>query len=282
MPIENLISIQAPLAEAFSQLDPETILHADEITKERQTNRELRHQWFWTADGAIYTIEKDTCQHCGAKTKEEPTLHLTRGKDNPVFKNIKEAAEQLRRDNDYILEQGNPDLEAAINSETTLKAKLSDLKLQSESGEWSYFKIDTKRYGKLNPEQRKVAERAYGQGNDFTENMKMLGKAGINTTRVYVLTPEYVERHTPKDSAIARAFRLNNFVNDSSFFADGRIVDDPISRLLGVLKKPEGRDVQKGSVVAPSFEEVVAYSTNFIPDAYRKDFETGLQKLYKQ
>ena len=269
MPIDNLVSIQGPLIEIFSQLDSNTIQHADEITNARRANEELRNQWLWTADGTIYTIEQDSCKHCGSDCSgpEDAFLYLTRGKDNPIFKNIQEATRQLIHNYNYV--PSKEDLEAAINSEDTLKAKLTDLNLQSYSSEWSYFEIDTKKYGQLNPEQRKVAERVYGQGNDFQENMKMLRKeAGINTTRVYVLTPNYIKEHAENDSAIARACRLSNFDGDSYFDANGSYVGDPNYWLRGVPVSAEGA-TQK---IPAELEKIKTALDSGIPFEYNGQF----------
>ena len=54
--LETLIG---PLAKTFPQLDRATIQHSDQLTTERRTNPELRNQWFYTADGPMYTIEKE-------------------------------------------------------------------------------------------------------------------------------------------------------------------------------------------------------------------------------
>ncbi len=248
MTIENLVTLQGPLVEAFSHLDPNTIQHSAEITRERHTNRELRNQWLWTADGAVYTVEKDTCQHCGEQTNKEPTLYLTKGKDNPVFKNITEATEQLRKTQNYI--PNKEDLEAAVNSETTLKVKLADLKLQSDNGEWSYFEFDTKNYKKKsNAAQKAVIERVFSE-----EGVKVLRDNGIKRTRIYTLTPSYVKKHTPKDGAIARACGLGSFGVDSGFGAVGWDVGGSGGRLRGVLRKEVA--VGDARKISPELENV--------------------------
>ncbi len=248
MTIENLVSLQGPLAEAFSHLDPNTIQHAAEITKARKTNKELRNQWLWTADGSVYTVEKDTCQHCGEQTNKEPTLYLTKGKDNPVFKNITEATEQLIKNQNYV--PSKEDLETAINSGGTLKTKLSDLNLQSNSGEWSYFEFDTKNYKKKsNAAQIAVIKRVFSE-----EGVKVLRDNGIKKTRIYTLTPNYVKKYIPKDSAIARACRLYDFGNDSTFDADVRIVDNSYGRLRGVLRKKVAEGDARNFSVAEAYK----------------------------
>lgn len=84
MTLENLVNVNRPLAEASKQLDPATIQiqHAREITAERRTNRDLRNQWFWTADFPMYTVEDG-----------EAVLYFAGRDNNLIFKNIDEATE---------------------------------------------------------------------------------------------------------------------------------------------------------------------------------------------
>ena len=202
--LETLIG---PLAQTAPHLEPGTIQHADQLTTERRTNTVLRSKLLYTADSALYTLNDG-----------EAMLYLGREQTNPVLNNIVEAAKQL-------LETGNyrpkpEDIEAVINAPDTLKVKLSDLKLRKLNGEVSYFEINTKRYNKLNAKQREVAERVYGQGDDFVKNMKMLKDEGMSKIRVYVLNPDYVKKNVQQDGAIARASWIKGFGGGSLFFAD--------------------------------------------------------------
>ncbi len=213
----TLETLVGKLAQIFPKFKRGTIRHSDQLTTERRINPKLRKQWFYTADSALYTVEDG-----------EVILYLGRGPTNPIFKNIKKATHQLITTENYIPPKA--DIEAVVKAESTLKVKLSGLRLQGDKGlqgdnyERCYFEIKTADYDKLNPEQRRIAERVYGQGNDFKENMKMLNEAGIRTTRVYVLNPEYVKNNVPQDGAIARASGLDgfdSFDSYSGFNADG-------------------------------------------------------------
>ena len=212
----TLETLVGPLAETFPQLDRATILHSDQLTTERRTNSELRNQWFYTANSAVYTVEK-------VNGIDEVFLYLGRGETNPIFNNIGEAIKQLITDGNYA--PPKEDVEAVKSAKTTLRVKLSDLKLQGNEFEYIFFGIDTASYGSLNEHQRKVAERVYGQGDDFVANMKMLNEAGIRETRVRFLNPDYVKRDIPPDGAIARASWLLRFNLDSRFDANLRNVD---------------------------------------------------------
>ncbi len=188
----SLESITGRLAETYPQLDPNTIQHSAEITNDRRTNSDLRNQWFWTADFPMYAMEG------------EAVLYLAPREHNLAFKNLPEAVKQIRQNGNYKPSQEDvASVVESAKSGQTLRVKLSDLRLEEDNDEWCHFNIDTENYDSLNASERALAERAYGQGDDFAKNMKMLNKAGIKTTRFYVLNPNYVEENV-EDGAISR------------------------------------------------------------------------------
>lgn len=226
MSIDRIVNEQGKLADTFAKLDPLTIQHSSEICIDRIDDTSLRDKWFWTAEGAVYTIEDG-----------EVILYLTDRESNPILKNIKEATDQLIQNHNYIPKQ--EDLEAAINSANTLRIKLSDLKLKRENNEYSYFEINAKKYNELNEVQRAFAERVFGEEDKFKEYMKILNDEGKETTRIYVLNPDYVKDKIKenKAEALARACRLIGFGGNSDFDANGRCVVSSISWLRGAYLK---------------------------------------------
>lgn len=236
MKLDGLVNKQGLLAETFQTLDPNTIQHASEITNDRRDNKELRKQWFWTADSSLYRVEDN-----------EAVLYFGQRDTNLIFRNIEDATQQLLRDNNYV--PSRDDIKSVLDSvETgsTLRIKLSDLGIRSHGdewyygdkwcgGEWDFFEISISDYDSLNGTQRTFAERVYGQGDDFEENMKMFKYEGyIHTTRIYVLNPDYVKKHVQEDSAIARVSRLYYFGYYSDFSANVRDVANPDYALRGV------------------------------------------------
>ncbi len=202
MTLEN---ITGDLSEAYKQCVPGTISCVDQLTNERRINPELRNQSFYTADGEVYSVDGET-----------PTLRITREAVNPILKNIDDAFTQLTQNNNY---QVLPtDFAAVKTALDTVTIDLTKLNLQGNSKEWRYLAISTTKYDQLQPEERTLAERIYGQGTDFVENMKMLSDAEITITRVYVLNPDYVKEHA-KEGAIGRASWLGNFNDISNFSA---------------------------------------------------------------
>src|SRR3989338_6694153 len=115
----TLETLLDPLAQTFPQLVRGTILHSDELTTERRSNPKLRDIWFYTADSAVYTVEK-------VDGINEAILYLSRGETNPIFNNIEEATRQLIRTGNYILpKEKRREIDAVIKAEDTLKVKLS-------------------------------------------------------------------------------------------------------------------------------------------------------------
>jgi|SRR3989338_894462 len=212
---KTLETLIGPLDKTFPQLIRGTILHSDELTMERRSNLKIRDRWFHTADSNVYTIEDD-----------EAIWYLGREPTNPIFNNIEEVTRQLIRTGNYLLpNEKRGEIDAVIKAEDTLRVRLSDLRLLGGSGVFLYFGIDTANYGNLNEHQRRVAERIYGQGDDFVENMKTFNEAGIRKTRVYVLNPDYVKRNVPQNGALVRASGLGGFVYGSRFLVNDRYVD---------------------------------------------------------
>lgn len=224
--ISGLENIAGALLETYKQLDPSTIQHAHEIMNEKRTNKDLRDQCIITADHSMYAVEDD-----------EEFLYFSGRENNLIFQNIEEAVKQLKETDNYKpTREGIEQVIESAKAGNTLKVKISDLKLVTINNEYGYFKIDTKNYDKLNPEQRKLAERVYGEGEDFIENMKMLNDSGIGMAMVYVLTPKYVKQHA-KENPISRPSWLNGFGYDSSFNTNGGDVKSGYNFLRGVRLK---------------------------------------------
>lgn len=205
----NLENIVGPLARTVPQFEISTIQDAPELTNARRTNEGLRDSWFYLANSAWYTLEDG-----------EAIWYSGRGETNPFLYDTDEAIRQVLENRNCI--RSREEVEAvkrSVETGETLKVKLTDLDLQNLNNEFSYFEIDTANPDSLNQGQRRVAEHVYGQGDDFRENMRMFNENGKNTTRVYVLNPNYVKDNVQQDSAIVRATRLSGFNSNSNFVA---------------------------------------------------------------
>ncbi len=277
MTIDTLVTIPGNLRDAYKLAVPGTLRHVDELITERRTNKELRNLWFYTADGELYFMDND-----------KPKLAMTREADNLVLRHIDDAFTQLTSRGNY--HPALAEATSAIKASTTEVFDLTALNLKTYNDEFSFIEVPTTKYEyvRLGSKQRRLAERVFGKGDDFILNMKMLKQAGIDTTSVYVLNPNYVKEHA-KSSPIGRASWLSNFGSNSSFSADDRNFDNR-GRLRGVRREivlPAGNAPKNTVPSAPqevklaTFHEVRAYSASYVPDALREKFELGLRNLYK-
>ena len=219
-------SVVGTLAKTYRLLRPESILHVDELMKERRTNEELRGQCFYTADGEIYFLQGK---------KNVPTLAITRGRSNPLFRDSKidQYCQQLIENSNY--HPTDQETSLALCAKDTAVINLTKLRLQGGVEQKSrYLAIDTQNYNRLNPEEKKLAERVCGKGQYFVENMKMLADDGIRETKVFVLNPDYVRIHAAGNS-LGRASWLYYF-DDSRFDTSHRCVSEP-DAVRGVRRK---------------------------------------------
>ena len=228
MTLEKFVNIPGNLKDAYTSAVPGTLRHVDELMNERRTHpvtpegNNLRDLWFYTGDGLLYFMERQT-----------PKLAITREPDNLVLRHMDDAFTQLTTTGNY-----HPDIQevdTAIKSASTLVVDLTKLKLEGNGKEWQYMVVSTSDYDTLNDEQRTFAERVYGQGADFIANMQMLKDARINKTKIFVLNPKYV-RDDVQNTHLGRASWLSNFDSYFHFNADGRYVSNRYA-LRGVRRE---------------------------------------------
>ena len=218
------------------------MLHVDQLMKERRRNPQLRAQSFYTADGELYFLHGQT-----------PTLAITGEKDNLVLRHLDDAFTQLTTVENY-----RPDIHEAqqsIDAPETVLIDLTKLRLQGDDAAWRYLRISTTQYDKLQPEERKLAERVYGQGDEFGLSMAQLKKAGISETRIDVLNPAYVQKEA-EQGPLGRASWLDGFAGNSVFSANDRNVSGR-SRLRGVRRESVGEmPAGRAAPVIPSPEDI--------------------------
>ncbi len=217
--LENIVG---NLRDAYALVDPETMLHSDELQIERIADEGLREFSFYTADGNLYDTHEGKAR-----------LSITRRDHNLVLRHIDDAFTELTSSKNYHPER--EEALAAIAAESTVSIDLTQLRLQGDDNEWKYLVIPTRDYSHLNAEERKLAERVHGSGDAFTNVMRMLAYAGIQETRMYVLNPSYVQVQT-HEGPIGRASWLSDFNLNSDFYADDRYVNFNY-RLRGVRRR---------------------------------------------
>jgi hypothetical protein len=260
---------------AYKNLEPGTFQHVDQITTERRTNQGLRNQWFYTADGELYTVQKR--KHLWAITREPQNL---------VLENIDEAYRQLTGQGNYF-----PDADAAqisLEHNDTVIVDIKGLELVKTNNEYGHFIVNPKMIKKLNSQQSMVAQRIYGPDEDnFEQNMKMFTKAGIKPN-VYILMPEYIQETLKSNDQkfIGRASWLNNFDYSSDFGAGGRGIYyhdrlRGVRRAEGVAEKNEVMSAPQEIVTAPTIEDILTVSRQHVPEFGWDNFQIEIGKLYK-
>ena len=198
---------------AYKKLEPCTFQHIDQLTTERRTNDDLRHEWFYTADGELYTIQKG-----------EHLLVITREPQNLILQNIDEAYRQLTGQGNYF-----PDTEAAqtsLDHKDSIVVNLKELELVKNTDEYGHFMVDPRSIKRLNSEQKKAAQRIYGPDEEnFGLNMEMFAEAGRNPS-VSLLMPDYVQDTLRSNDKkfVGRASWLNYFYVNSNFDAIDRSI----------------------------------------------------------
>jgi hypothetical protein len=227
----RFVNVSGPLIEAFAQVTPNSIQEANKIQTRRRTQPEneenLRLEDFITGDGCVYNVENG-----------KAVLYLTNTALNPILKedNVADAVRQITETGNYEVKL--KDFER-IKKRAPTRFVLSDLKLTRSNNEMSFYEINPVSYGRLNTEQRKLAERVHGKGEKFTKAMQMLNTPfkyiGQNTTRIYVLSPKYVQ-DVARDVPIARVGYLAWFLGASSFFSCSKSVDFDDCLIRGISR----------------------------------------------
>ena len=278
----NLVTISGNVREIVPQLDITTMLHVDELTNERRTNpidadgTDLRKVWLYTPDGELYSVRNGV-----------PTLSMTRGGVNPFLNRIDDAYDQLTKTGNF--RPNAEEMSRALGEYSTVHNDLTKLRLQGNDDEWRFLVVPTKKNHGLRFEEEKLARRVFGD-TTFRDNLEMFREAGITESRIYVLAPAYVCQHAGKNP-VGRAAWLYNLNSNSDFNASGRDINNH-DRSRGVRREevfPEGNAPENTALLAPDgitsagVDEIIAYSTDFVPAILRNQFELGLRsKLLPQ
>ena len=181
---------------AHARLEPGTMLHSDQLMAKKVCDDNLRILSFYVADGPLYSLE-------GAE--KIPTLWLTRESNNLVLRHLyddrrisygQSSYDLLLKNSNY---RPNPEeARIAMEAKDTLRIDLTKLRLQRDDSQQWYLKISTTKYNKLNSEERKLAERFYGQGDAFVAAMSVLKKSGVGCFGIHVLNPADVQKEATK------------------------------------------------------------------------------------
>ncbi len=275
----NLITVGGNLREGYMQLQPNTMLHVDELTNERRTNpidvdgTDLRTVSFYTPDGQLYSVRQGT-----------PMLSMTRGDVNPVLTRVDDAFTELTTTNGNF--QLTPEeAERALKSYSTIHVVLEQLRLKGDNAEWQYLVVPTKKEPGLRYEEEKLARRVFGD-DTFDLNMEMFREARINESRIYVLNRNYVRQHAGERS-LGRASWLSSFSGDSSFYAYDRNIYSS-SRVRGVRREliREADAIENvvpsapEEIKTPTEEDIFEASRSYVSEYCQSSWAADLKKLF--
>ncbi len=213
---KKVVNIIQRLQKAYPQIVPGTMRHVDQLVNEIYTTpaaprdspdyfENLDRHSYLTADGFIYFMDGKT-----------PMLAITREADNLLLRHLKDSWTQIKRRKEYRPSLREIDL--ALESPDTQIINLRNLRLQDDylkSGmEHAYLSFSTLEYDRLNPEERKLAQRIYGPKDKFAANMQMVYNQGIDEERIFVLSPDYVQVNAP----LVKVGRLGNLRHENYYF----------------------------------------------------------------
>jgi hypothetical protein len=193
--LSNLLNLEllcGDLRES-KKIVPGTMLHADEITGLRKFFHLLRELYCFTADYPLYSLEGK---------KKKPTLWLAREPHHLVLRHLRNSEENGISFLEQLAKTGNyrPSSEEAQRvkqAKKTLQIDLTELSLQPETSEWSYFEIATDDYfGNLWSEEKKMMQRLLSNEKNYFRNMNLLQMFNVPTVKIYVLNPDYVREET--------------------------------------------------------------------------------------
>jgi len=211
--IDSYINPSGRFLDTVEQIDPDTMQHSRDILKDKKTDASLRNITFRTADFPLYMVEND-----------DVVLYMADRENNLILKNLDKAVSDIRKYDNYFPKDS--DIGAVINSESTLRVKLSDLNLKYHNAEWSYMEIDVNDPSKLNATERKLAEKVLGYKNDFQKTLDMFKVPEMTTIKFYVLNKDYVKKTLKNNNAksISGESFLQRFDDGSGYIAgDGNL-----------------------------------------------------------
>lgn len=204
MAVDDLVTIEGNLLDAYNQLQPGTMLHVDQLTTERRTNNELRKLGFYTADGELYSSQ---------------FWAITRQPQNLILKHIDKPFTQFRTNGNYL--PNSEEALASVQHPDTVVIDPHGLRLIKDYDECGHFVVDPRNPKNLNSQQELAAMRIFGPDEEnYGKNLEMFAEAG-KTPWVFVLMPDYVQNSLKQKNAeyLARASWLFHFDFNSRFNA---------------------------------------------------------------
>ena len=179
--LEDAVAIVTDsLFEVLIQLEPETILHIDELIEKKRINKLLETNGLYIFTQPTYPAD---CPIYFTSPEGKPTLALTRGKYNAFIGSnglYRRAAEILEREGAYRHDR-SAEINWAIKAKDTLLVDLTKLVLHPSDPHDALrhqvrLDIPLNGYHSLNAEERKLAERVFGISTTLNRNLKLFRK----------------------------------------------------------------------------------------------------------
>lgn len=277
VPLEDrLDNMRGPYARIVPLFVEGSIQHADQVTNARLAERgkedilEFRtNQSVGTADVALYVLEDgEPILYLGRGYDSGKLINPFLNSPNRIARFIERKQEATskavesgrwskleRMDEEY--HPTRAEAEAIKSANDTLRVRLSDVAINAIRVGYSEYRfadleIDTgsnqgieritsfgspTRTAPLSDAQRAVAERVFGQGEDYQRNMTRLNSAGIKSVRLTFWYPGYVEVHAKKNPIANTCWISDANLNELNLHYDfhaagsstyGRLVGEPI------------------------------------------------------
>ncbi|MFH1052951.1 MAG: hypothetical protein V1740_00905 [Candidatus Woesearchaeota archaeon] len=267
MPDLMLETILDCLAEGYKRLEKWTFQEASEVQNQRRTtDPDLRVKCVYTANLFLFRVSDSNLEY-GLGGRQ--AFDSVAGADIDRF-----SGEILKSEGHvYTLTESQLQLLSGFDIDWALA---SELGLIRKNDEWSYVPVNTSdvRAERLSDVVRPFAVKAHGsltakydpkqEFPDYGENMNMLREDGeVERTRLWFPTETHIERFIPEGGVVARASRLLNFLDDSSFVAGHRVVGDRGAlRGVQIVGEADSKKIQEVAALLakPRAQEIMAAS----------------------
>jgi len=297
----NIETIQGNLLNAYKQLQPGTMLHCDELVKERLNTppkeltyeqllntppKELtyEHFWTWTADGALYFTQGK---------ERTPMLAITRRAHNQLLQNLDERLfysiiqNGMYHCSEEIVQNtlAAPDTQAFDLTELDLELKFPRKAVTRVDLSHNYrLRLDEENRGgedlRMPKTERRLLERIFGQGKDLRDALEWMAvSAEERQVRIEVLNPEYVEKIVESRGP----FWMASSICGAYFSAARTDLHMDYHSARGVLT-PVQSGMSTGSSNYPQLKVVTMedswHLSDYAGDEGKEDFARSLWELY--
>jgi hypothetical protein len=199
----NLEYVVGNMLVCYDQLVPETIQTSAEITTERRLNPLLEDRDLLTSNFTIFGRQ---------------VLYFGGREANPILNDVRNAAYS------FFLEVNNKftppdtrfaDIILSTIRKNTIMLNYSDLSLSEREEGNSRLFINTSNPPSLGSADRVLAEKVFGEGDDFMPNMNMLAARSIYSTQILLPEKKKIEKMLEFRDRVVGAVYISNLRDKS-------------------------------------------------------------------